>query len=242
MASSMVFYVVAEARADAVIATRLADRVALYHVDWLDGVMDSMRTWKGFEAGATYTKWTRIKHLAAEYRHGLRTHGRGQGAAKQEAEKAIRLCSLLAEPEPPDCILLVRDSDNDEGRRDAFRSVAGQRNPVVLVAMPHPKREAWVLAGFIPVNAAEASALGSLRAELGFDPTERAQELTAAPEGAKRNAKRVLRQLVEGDSQREAVCWESADLATLKARGQETGLAEFLDSLGVHLVPLLQKA
>ena len=59
--------------------------------------------------------------------------------------------------------------------------------------------------------------LAEIRQELGFDPRERAEQLTAIHDHDKRSAKRVLRHLVQGDPDREAACWKETSLQLLRA-------------------------
>lgn len=243
MSGTYVFNVVAEAEADRTVATSLADRVAVEVVEWLDGKLDTTRSWTGVEPATAYTKWTRVKQLGAEYHHGLHIHAWGRGAARNEAEKAIHLCLLFGDRngKRPDCIVLVRDSDGVRSRVSAFQQAAsGMSVPVVVVAMPHPKREAWVLAGFDPKNEQERKALQGLRKELGFNPTAEAHRLTAAKRGAPKDAKRVLDKLMQGDKDREAECWAVTPLATLEKRGVDSGLRSFLCDVRTKMVPLFK--
>jgi len=83
--------------------------------------------------------------------------------------------------------------------------------PVVL-AIPHTKRECWVLAGFEPRDEPERHRLVEARRDLGFDPTTRADRLTAQKEQAKTSAKRVLGYLTNSDAARERACWAETDL------------------------------
>jgi hypothetical protein len=60
---------------------------------------------------------------------------------------------------------------------------------------------------------------------------EQAHRLNAKDERAKLSAKRVLGLLVDGDLEREARCWLETSLETLRARGEESGLREYLDEV-----------
>ncbi len=108
----------------------------------------------------------------------------------------------------------------------------------IVIGLAHTKRECWVPASFEPGDAAESKTVHALRAELGFDPCERAEELAAIHDTDKRSAKRVLRLLTGGDSDREVQCWHGADLQTLRDRGSQTGLAAYFEELSGRLVPL----
>jgi len=99
-----------------------------------------------------------------------------------------------------------------------------------------------VLAGFAPRDAAERERLTLLRQELGQDPCTASSQITASSHGAKRDIKRVLRLLTEGDLAREAECWQSTPLSDLRQRGHTNGLAAYLDELVHRIVPLLGSA
>lgn len=112
---------------------------------------------------------------------------------------------------------------------------------VIVVGLADPKRECWVLAGFEPGPRSETRRLAGERKNLGFDPRERADRLTAAKPGAKRNAKRVLDVLTAGDLDRQAQCLEDVTLDLLAKRGASTGLADYLEELRLRLLPILAR-
>lgn len=156
--------------------------------------------------------------------------------------RQARLALLLftSWSEIPDAVLLVRDTDASSKRAESLETArsARWRFPIVL-ALPHPKRECWVLAGFDPDSEAEEDRLAEVRAEIGFDPRREAHRLTAEGGKGKRNAKNILERLVNADSGREERCWCEADLETLRARGEQSGLAAFLKETSERLVPVL---
>jgi len=95
------------------------------------------------------------------------------------------------------------------------------------------------LCGFEPKDEEER---GRLQAEcqlLGLDPRERAQELAARDETAKKSTKRVLAALTEGDWDRQAECWQTTSLETLKTRGAHNGLVDYLSEVDAILAPLI---
>jgi hypothetical protein len=154
---------------------------------------------------------------------------------------AERALVLLATSEvPPDAVILTRDTDKDRERRDGYVQARGaQPWPfAVVVGVAETKRECWVLAGYEPRDEAERETLAGERRDLGFDPLSAAELLTAAEEGAKRNAKRLLAVLTGGDPVREDEGLEERPLALLRQRGESTGLAAYLDEIEEHLVPL----
>jgi len=118
----------------------------------------------------------------------------------------------------------------------------------ILVAAPHQDAEAWFVAGFVPLNDAEQRRLSEIKGRLSFDPAEEPHRLTAHPNDAPTDAKRVLRiLLLDEDESRPPGLDELPDLCTrtltdlgrLERRGQRCGLSDFLADLRSRLVPLL---
>lgn len=109
----------------------------------------------------------------------------------------------------------------------------------ILVATPNPKREAWVLHGFEPVNTPEKKRLTALSRELGFDPRLEPHRLRgdARRTETRRDLKQVLDHLVDGDRHREPHCWEDAPLEVLEDRGANTFLRDFLVEIRERLLP-----
>ncbi len=101
----------------------------------------------------------------------------------------------------------------------------------IVLGCANPMREAWVLAGFEPGSDNERGRLDAGRRELGFSPSEQAHRLDAKDERAKLSAKRVLGLLVNGDLERASRCWLETSLETLRARGEERGLREYLEEV-----------
>ena len=98
--------------------------------------------------------------------------------------------------------------------------------------------ECWVLAGFVAQSKEEQSTLAGLRKDLGFDPTEHSDKLDASKETAKKNPKRVLRSLTDGDRNREERCWTETEIDRLRTRGAANGLAAFLHEIEEKLLPV----
>ncbi len=152
---------------------------------------------------------------------------------------ALRLFKSL--DEPPDGVLLVRDTDDEDGRVPSLERVraSGTWEFEVLLATPDPKRECWVLAGFDPITGDEEAALNEARSFLGFDPRIHAERLTAKRDKGKRNAKKILKRLMRPESEREESCWQQADLDVLKERGRKTRLTAYLEEVSTRLIPML---
>lgn len=238
-----------EAEADFRTVTGLVDRVlseegptwVREHVEARP--LDDLRTWVGrapqpfFDVHHTYKE--------ASARKIPLPRGRFQGEPGGPGALLARTALLVARHEAQrtgavDAIVLVWDMD-DQGK-DRRRGLGQGREaaflPMVL-GCPDPEREAWVLAGFEPENAVERERLDEERRSLRFDPCVEAHRLRDKDGGAPRNAKRVLAALTDADSEREARCWMDAPLATLRVRGGESGLKEFLDEVATRLGALL---
>ncbi len=142
--------------------------------------------------------------------------------------------------------MLIRDDDRQTERRlglERARKFAQEKLrefKTVILGLAHPKRECWVLAGFDPRNEEETRLLGEVRQELGFNPCTAAEQLTATGDQDKKSAKRVLRELMRDDKNRQAECWTSTSLEILHQRGQQTGLADYLGELRSLLAPLFR--
>jgi|tagenome__1003787_1003787.scaffolds.fasta_scaffold20933549_2 hypothetical protein len=236
------FAVVCEAPADLRLVADLADRVFCHEVEWIDPEsLDLHRLWRGLELKDNHLEWHWVRRVAKEHHLGG-PHGHfKEKPGTLDAAMARKALLLLADVRnPPDAVVLVRDTDGWEERRRGLtqaRDVKPWPFEIVL-AVAHTKRECWVLAGFDPCSESEEKALAELRQELGFDPRVRAEELTAAAPNAPRNAKRVLDRLLSGNQDREQECWAACDLETLAERGRLTGLADYLEEVRERLVPL----
>jgi len=207
--AAFVFAVVAEGKADTQIACDLAERVVVEEVDWIEAEsVAQLIRWQGADESRQYLTWAGIaKRFQAA---GLVSHGRFRSVPgaldERRARKALLLLTSLLEP--PAGVLLVRDTDDEVGRAESLERArqAGKWKFEVILATPHPKREAWVLAGFDSQNVGEQTALEQARSTLGFDPRLRAERLTARGTRGKRNAKKVLASLIR-DAEREQACW-----------------------------------
>src|SRR5262249_16761363 len=115
-----------------------------------------------------------------------------------EANLWRRVLILFAVPKPPpDALIVVRDPVGNFTRLEGLdQALAIHAACPVIVATPHQEAEAWFLAGFIPQGDAEESRLRACTAELGFSPPEEPHRLTAHPNQARTDAKRVLRVLL----------------------------------------------
>jgi hypothetical protein len=243
----MEFVLVVEDQPDAQIARDLADRVLHAEPpDWLRmGEIRAMRTWTGLEAGSGYTKWTDVKHLAKNYDVGPIGHrrsGEPGGIDFAQGRKAILLHEKLTRSRNSPALLLIRDMDTQPERRlglEQAREEPKSGSLVIVIGAARPKREAWVLNGFEPKSEEEERRLQQERRTLPVDPLTESHMLTASSDQAQNSCKRVVRVLTGGDADRERMCWQTADLGTLRERGTETGLADFLREVEDRLLPLL---
>jgi len=181
-----------------------------------------------------------VKRLAAGL--GIRAHGHFDGVPAALEAGAVRraLLVLRASPDPPDAIILLRDDDRETRRRNGFEQArnADSRAKQILIGLAHTKRECWVLAAYSPHDESEQRRIAEVRQELGFDPLEHSENLTAKHDHDKRSAKRVLALLTAGDAQREDECCVNADLVLLRNRGNHNGLAAYMREVEERLVPL----
>lgn len=135
------FFVVHEAPADFDTATGLADRVLCFEIDWLDEtLLDSQRLWIGEDRPGAALTWKAIPARAREL--GIKVHGHFNGepglADAAAARRAITY--ILSRHETVDAILLIRDMDDQEERRQGLeqgRSAFSSRTRIVIgLAIP----------------------------------------------------------------------------------------------------------
>jgi hypothetical protein len=237
------FFVVYEAPADFTTATELADRILTAEVDWLDEtLLDSQRQWIGEDQPGEPLTWTSIPSRAQEL--GIKVHGHFNGEpGLADARSARRaLAYVLRRHEAVDAVLLIRDRDDQPERRQGLEqaraSFAALTRIVIGVAIP--ERECWVLSGFEPKDDAEREKLDEEIRRLGFHPCRESHQLTACKDDqAKRSPKRVHKELIGRDRERERECWQVTALSVLAERGASNGLKDYLDEVRNFLVPLI---
>jgi len=231
--------VVHEANADFIIATDFADRVLFESVMWLrDQNFDDCRVWHSETVTGRALTWAGIKKLSSDAK--IRGHGhfrpRGSGPNEPGANdaKSARKAILFVLKEFPgiDAIVLIRDQDNYRDRRLGFAQARDEVHSTipVVVSLAVLMREAWVLSGFNPESDEELARLQAARQRLGLDPRTRSHEV--------RDPKLALRELTAGDPERERQCWVSTPLDTLRERGTDNGLTDFLADVRLRLAVL----
>ena len=252
------FVVIVESSADARIATKLAERVLMEKVDWLE--YDNIQyifQWSGLQNGTEYSCWSDIGKIiddakALGYKPArFLGHGRDGVPYKADGATSIKLLNLvrrfLQKTRQIPAILLIRDLDNQPERRkglDQARSeqINGQPKLEIVIGTADRMREAWVLNGFIPSNQEEEQILEEIKLELKFDPcleSHRLREKSFAGSNRIRNPKVVVEKLTGGNMEREEQCWEETSLEILRERGIHTGLTDYIDEVEQRLVPII---
>jgi hypothetical protein len=243
------FAVVAEAQIDARLACALADRILIEEgYDWIDAnLLPHLRNWSGLEAGTAFTRWASIPQLFKRFpRSRVRRSPATQPIKPDYAagRKAIILAAILQDKRP-DALLLVRDLDHQAERREGLAQARTDEaiGSVVILATPNPKREAWVLNGFVCQTRREEEELEAIRQEINFHPCQEAHRLRYTSQTSKpeRDPKKILERLTGNNGEREAQCWLETPLAILREHGVETHLKEFLDEVTDRLLPLFSK-
>ena len=249
--------IVYEDRADADIATYLADRVIADSLSWLetepnqnlqadDSPLNHLREWIREYKGRRL-KWSEIGDLAAKIRRPkLRGFFDGQKglADARSARRALRVVTQLFGT--IGAAILMRDADQDESRRAGLEQARQEhcRQPdafPVVIGVAQAKRECWVLSGFIAKTQAEETSLETERQRLGFNPLERCEYLTAKHDNDDRSAKRVLKQLTDSNAERERECWMTTSMNHLRGCGPKNGLSEYLDEIERILLPVVRR-
>ncbi len=140
----------------------------------------------------------------------------------------------------------IRDLDNQPERREGLEQARSEhinRQPQlkIVIGTANPKREAWVLNGFLPSNQ-EEQILEQIKARLNFDPCIEPHRLrsTSHKEPDRiRNPKVVVEQLTGKDMEREQKCWEDTSLNLLRERGVHTGLTAYIQEIEQHLTQII---
>jgi hypothetical protein len=200
------------------------------------------------EVGTVFTRWDKLKDLSKRFPKLKFLVGKGKRYDYGPARRAIQLAALLRTEQQasiPDAIVLIRDLDSQEERRQSLLDARDHEDTTITVvlATPNRKYEAWVLNGFHPADPQEKSELERICQELGFDLCVQAERLAFSSGTArrKRDPKGIVSRLTNDDFDRERQCWHATPLETLRQRGQKTYLKDYLEEVQERLLPLLLK-
>lgn len=251
------FVVIVEGPTDVPTVTKLAERVLVEKIDWLEEEqLQYQFQWKGLKADTEYSYWRDIKQVIEDlqraygYRpprylgHGKYGPFKADGAAAMKVLSTVRFLQKAREIK---AVLLIRDLDNQPERRDGLEQARLEhtdRQPQlgIVIGTADRVREAWVLNGFLPFNDDERGKLDEMRTELNFHPCEQANRLRSNVSSGSdriRNPKVVLDLLTDGNRLRQQKCWEETDLELLRRRGMNTGLKDYMDEIEQYLIPII---
>jgi hypothetical protein len=226
--------------------TCLVDATLVARHEWLDGILEHCRLWRGLTEDAAWYKFDPSDaydlrpFIIGGRKISMQGHIDGQ-PLKPEAGMWRKVLLMFCHRDPrPDVVILARDMD---GYPERLAGIVQVRDGLpwpfkVAVAMADPEIEAWHVAGFTPEGPDEQGRLDALQRELSFDPTTQSHRLTAHPNDARTDAKRVLEHLCGADQRRREACL--VDHIILRQRGAANGMNAFLDEIDEHVVPVFR--
>ncbi|AFZ57667.1 hypothetical protein ACOWPH_04910 [Anabaena sp. PCC 7938] len=144
-------------------------------------------------------------------------------------------------------VIFIRDLDNQPERKEGIeqarlKHINGIPKLEIVIGAADPKREAWVLNGFIASNQEEEQILEEIKNKLSFHPCIESHRLRATSEKEPermRNVKVVVEQLTGNDMEREKQCWEDTNLKHLRERGVDTGLTDYIQEVEERLATII---
>jgi len=228
------FVVIVESSADARTATKLAERLLVEKVEWLEHeTLQYYFQWSGLQENTEHSCWQDINQIIQNLKQSLgfrppRYLGHGKdGALKADGAAAIKILNLvrfLQKTRQIKAVLLIRDLDNQSERREGIEQARSEhinRQPKleIIIGTADRMREAWVLNGFIPSNQQEKQILQEITTELRFNPCDESHRLCSnswEERDRLRNPKVVVEKLTGGRMQREKQCWEETRLEYIK--------------------------
>ncbi|MFZ4575268.1 MAG: hypothetical protein ACOYN0_12770 [Phycisphaerales bacterium] len=230
--------VVCEGPTDFRAARTLFDRCAAKHLNLDESDLLGKHREFVVVRGHEYLKWTTVSFIARELAIRPQPQAEDRSPDHLVARKAI----LTVEHLVPDIsvVILLRDQDNDEDRRDAIDKAADRARASVIVGVPRRSIEAWVITAFSPRSPRDHIALREVKDRLPFDPTQEAHRLNGRA-GDARDPKQVARDLLGDDVESHCECFRSCDLAELKNRGKNVSVATFIDGVESSLRTLLPR-
>ena len=252
------FIVIVESGADARTATKLAERVLKEKFDWLDDdILQHCFQWTGLEEGTEFSCWRDIIKIIDDAKSQLkykpsRFLGHDSKGVPLKADgaasiKVLNLVRFLQKTRHIKAVIFIRDLDNQPERKEGIEQARSEhinKTPKleIIIGAADPKREAWVLNGFIPSNQQEEQILEEIKNKLSFDPCIESHRLRATSEKEPeriRNVKVVVEQLTGDDKEREKQCWEKTNLKHLRERGVDTGLTDYIQEVEQRLAAIL---
>jgi hypothetical protein len=252
------FIVIVESGADARTATKLAERVLKEKFDWLDDdILQHCFQWTGLEEGTEFSCWRDIIKIIDDAKEKLkykpvRYFGHDSNGVPLKADgaasiKVLNLVHFLQRIRQIKAVLFIRDLDNQPERKEGIEQARLEhinKTPKleIIIGAADPKREAWVLNGFIPSNQQEKQIIEEIKNKLSFDPSIESHRLRATSEKEPeriRNVKVVVAQLIGNDMEREKQCWEETNLKHLRERGVDTGLTDYIQEVEQRLAAIL---
>src|SRR4028118_2424855 len=255
------FVVIVESSADARTATKLADRILVEKIDWLEPEMlQHLVQWSGLEAGTENSCWKNISHIIEREKESgfqparffRRDYPRQKTLQPDAANtiKIINLVSYLQKTRNIKALLLIRDLDNQPQRRQGIEQARSEhinRPPKleIVIGTADRMREAWVLNWFIPFNQQEKQILQEITTELTFNPCDESHRLRSnslTEPDRLRNPKVVVERLTGGRMEREQQCWEETPLEYLREKGVDTGLTAYIKEIEERLIPIIGSA
>lgn len=252
------FIVIVESGADFRTATKLAERVLLEKIDWLEPeLIQHIFQWRGLEEETEYSCWRDIIKIIDDAKEKLkykpvRFLGHDSNGVPLKADgaasvKVLNLVRYLQKTRQIKAVLLIRDLDNQPERREGLEQARSQHINLepkieIVIGTANPKREAWVLNGFTPSNQQEEKILEEIRDQLSFDPCIESHRLRSASQeeaDRMRNPKVVVDRLTGNDMERERLCWEVTSLEILRERGVHTGLQNYICEVEQYLMLII---
>jgi len=255
------FVVIVESSADARTATKLADRVLVENIDWLEPEMlQHLFQWSGLEENTEHSCWKNISHIIEREKESgfqpprfLRRANPRQKTLQPDGANTIKILNLVSHLQKTrniKALLLIRDLDNQPERRQGIEQARSEhinRPPklAIIIGTADRMREAWVLNGFIPFNQQEKQILQEITTELTFNPCDESHRLRSnslTEPDRLRNPKVVVEKLTGGRMEREQQCWEETPLEYLREKGDRTGLTAYIDEIEQRLIPIIGSA
>ncbi len=203
--------VVVEAEADFRIASVLADRVFREKAEpWVAENLDALREWFGFFPESKFVCWKALHSVEGEMFEGKiprmlgHLNGEPLGSDGVLARRVLQMAKLAAQKTPSlKGILLMKDVDTHnqaKKQRDALERVRQSEEGAfaVVLGLANPKREAWVLNGFVLESEEEKTQHTELKKQLGFDPCTEAHRLRTVSHSSTKEQARDVKNVLEG--------------------------------------------